>query len=223
LTIKPDQLVFQLHHQDSVFLVGNDFDLAKPFAQIHHRDDFPAEINYPFNRLLGVRHGGDFRDTDDFANRADAHPERFLADAKTHDLKFFFHQRVSGTSGANEFRIFNIARVSARVRRPEEKSRLAFACTAAIENEAIHAVQQVARKLQHLLRAADSSVELDADCCTSSRILSIAAPRPARRRPASRRRVDFLVISVSRPVALAICDEPTDCSLVAAPISCENL
>jgi len=34
---------------------------------------------------------------------------------------------------------------------------------------------------------------------------------------------DLLVISVSRLVALAICEEPTDCSLVAAPISWENL
>ena len=31
------------------------------------------------------------------------------------------------------------------------------------------------------------------------------------------------VISVSRLVAFAICEEPTDCSFVAAPISCENL
>ena len=72
--------------------------------------------------------------------------------------------------------------------------------------------------------AAESSVELDADCWTSSRILSIArttacAPDAC----SSTAELISWVISVRRPVALAICDDPTDCSAVAAPISWENL
>src|SRR5260370_133074 len=70
--------------------------------------------------------------------------------------------------------------------------------------------------------AAESSVELDADCCTSSRILSMArttacAPEAC----SSTAELISWVISVRRLVALAICEEPTDCSLVAAPISWE--
>ena len=72
--------------------------------------------------------------------------------------------------------------------------------------------------------AAASSVELEVDCCTSSRIFSIA--RTTACEPEACSSTDELiscVISVSRLVAFAICDEPLDCSVVAAPISCENL
>jgi len=44
----------------------------------------------------------------------------------------------------------------------------------AVENKAVHAIEQVAGELEHLLGSGESSVELDADCCTSSRILSMA-------------------------------------------------
>src|SRR5579859_7814851 len=71
---------------------------------------------------------------------------------------------------------------------------------------------------------AASSVELDVDCCTSSRIRSMAlttawAPEAC----SSTAELISCVISFNRVVARAICDEPCDCSLVAAPISCANL
>ena len=64
--------------------------------------------------------------------------------------------------------------------------------------------------------AAASSVELEVDCCTSSRIRSIerttaCAPEAC----SSTEDVISCVISVSRLVALAICAEPLDCSMVA--------
>ena len=72
--------------------------------------------------------------------------------------------------------------------------------------------------------AAASSVELEVDCCTSSRIFSIArttacAPDAC----SSTDGIDLLRDFGEAVVALAICDEPLDCSFVAAPISCENL
>ncbi len=71
---------------------------------------------------------------------------------------------------------------------------------------------------------AASSVEPEDERCTSSRIFSIArttacAPEAC----SSTEELISCVISFSRVVALAICDEPCDCSLVAAPISCANL
>src|SRR5713226_1310901 len=93
-----------------------------------------------------------------------------------------------------------------------------------VDDEAVHVVQQVAGELQHLLGSRGKLSGARADCCTSSRILSIArttacAPEAC----SSTAELISCVISVRRLVALAICVEPTDCSLVAAPISWENL
>ena len=71
---------------------------------------------------------------------------------------------------------------------------------------------------------AANSVELEVDCCTSSRMRSMAlttacAPEAC----SSTAELISWVISFSRVVARAICEEPCDCSLVAAPISCANL
>ena len=43
-----------------------------------------------------------------------------------------------------------------------------------VENEAIHASSRLRESLNICSAAAESSVELEADCCTSSRILSMA-------------------------------------------------
>ena len=71
---------------------------------------------------------------------------------------------------------------------------------------------------------AASSVEPEVEFCTSSRMRSIAfttacAPEAC----SSTAELISWVISFSRVVARAICEEPCDCSLVAAPISCANL
>jgi hypothetical protein len=71
---------------------------------------------------------------------------------------------------------------------------------------------------------AASSVDPEVDCCTSSRMRSMAfttacAPEAC----SSTAELISWVISFSRVVARAICEEPCDCSFVAAPISCANL
>ncbi len=71
---------------------------------------------------------------------------------------------------------------------------------------------------------AASSVEPEVEDCTSSRIRSMAlttacAPEAC----SSTAELISWVISFSRVVARAIWDDPCDCSLVAAPISCANL
>ena len=68
---------------------------------------------------------------------------------------------------------------------------------------------------------AASSVEPEVERCTSSRMRSMAfttacAPEAC----SSTAELISWVISFSRVVARAICDEQWDCSLVAAPISC---
>src|SRR6266851_6864151 len=103
-----DQLVVQLDHQNTVFLVGLSFGLAEALAQIHHRNNFAAEIDDALDGVGSVGNSGDFRNAHDFAHGADTHPERFLTDAKANDLKFLFHHAVSRTSGTNQFRIFKV-------------------------------------------------------------------------------------------------------------------
>ena len=71
---------------------------------------------------------------------------------------------------------------------------------------------------------AANSVEPEVDRWISSRIRSIAlttacAPEAC----SSTAELISWVISFSRVVARAICDDPCDCSFVAAPISCANL
>src|SRR5579863_4787798 len=98
-----DQFVVQLDDQNAVFLVGLSFGLAKALAQIHHRDDFSAQIDDAFDGVGSVRNSGDFRNPHDFAHGANTHPKRFLTDTKADDLKFLFHHAVSRTSGTNQF------------------------------------------------------------------------------------------------------------------------
>ena len=66
---------------------------------------------------------------------------------------------------------------------------------------------------------AASCVELEVDCCTKSRIFSMARTTDCAPEACSSI-VELIswVISVRRVVALAICVEPVVCSLVAAPI-----
>ena len=71
---------------------------------------------------------------------------------------------------------------------------------------------------------AASSVEPEVEACTSSRMRSIACTTAcAPEACSSTAELISCVISFRRVVARAIWDEPCDCSLVAAPISCANL
>src|SRR6266481_5950959 len=92
---KPDQFVVQFHDENTVFLVVLNFRLAEAFAQVHHRNNFAAKVDDTLDGVRSVGNRSDFRYAHDFANGADAHTERFIADAKTNDLKFLFHNAIS--------------------------------------------------------------------------------------------------------------------------------
>src|SRR5437879_969676 len=92
-----DQFVVQLNDENAVLLIGLNFRLAKSFAKVHDGNDFPAQIDDAFNQIARAGNGGNFRDTDNFAHGGDADAVRFIADAKTDDLKILFHGKVSGS------------------------------------------------------------------------------------------------------------------------------
>src|SRR5258708_30894581 len=88
------QLIVQLDHQDAVLFVRLNLRLAKALAQVHHRNDLPAQVDHSFNRFRSAGHRGDLRNTDDLPHRTDADAERFVSDAKADDLEVFFHRCV---------------------------------------------------------------------------------------------------------------------------------
>src|SRR6266849_4411040 len=138
-----DQFAIQFNNQNTVFLIVLNVGLAKTLAQVHHGNNFPAKIDDPFDGIGSVGNRGDFRHAHDFANGADAHPEGFIADAKTNDLKVLFDHAISGHLGTRHFRIFEFARILL-VGLAAVGGKIAFfGLRSAIENEAVHAVEQV--------------------------------------------------------------------------------
>ena len=91
------------------------------------------------------------------------------------------------------------------------------------EDEAIHRFEQVARELRHLIRRGSQ-------LCGARRGLLNQLTHPLHRANHGLRarsllfhgRVDFLR-DFGETIPFAIWAEPLDCSIVAAPISCENL
>src|SRR5438128_368852 len=84
----------KLHDENTIFLVRRDFRLAETLAEIHYRNDFAAQVDDAFDGVGSVGNRGDFRDANDFTDRADTDSERFVPDAKTHNLEIFFHERI---------------------------------------------------------------------------------------------------------------------------------
>src|SRR5205814_7187923 len=135
---------------------------------------------------------------------------------KTDQLKVFFHSAVSGFH-ERAISEYSSSRDDSDTtgRREFEKSRLALGRVAVSRTKRSMLSSRLRESLSICSAAAESSVELDADCWTSSRIFSMArttacAPEAC----SSTAELISCVISVRRLVALAICDEPTDCSLV---------
>src|SRR5439155_9388979 len=100
--------------------------------------------------------GSNFRHTDDLPHGANAHAVRLTSDAESDDLEVFFHQRISAPSGANQLRILCFFG-AARIPGPPRKTAAGIGNTRAsrsrraVENKAIHAVEKIARELEHLL------------------------------------------------------------------------
>src|SRR6202040_1499672 len=162
---------------------------------------------------------------DNFAHGSYPHAVGLRADAKPDNLNVFFHssprahvREYSAYSGSSSCRCCGAPRFS------RCEPYLPRAGAARTKTKRAMLSSKLRDSFSICSAAADSSVELDADCCTSSRILSMArttacAPEAC----SSTAELISWVISVRRLVAFAICEEPTDCSFVAAPISCENL
>src|SRR4029077_734075 len=90
-----EKLGVELHDENAIFLVVRDFSLAETFAQVHHGNDFAAQVDDAFDGVGRVGNRGDFGDANDFTDGANADSERFVPDAKTHDLEIFFHEGSS--------------------------------------------------------------------------------------------------------------------------------
>src|SRR5207248_1558368 len=146
-----DKLVFKLHDENAVLFVGLNFRLAKTLAQVHHRNDFAAQVYDTLDQIGSARDSGNLRNADNFTHGADADSIRFIADPKTHYLKILFHQEVSGPLGSRQFRVLGflvaIFFVATTLRCFSTSQAL---LGGAIQNKTVHAVKQIAREFQHL-------------------------------------------------------------------------
>jgi hypothetical protein len=60
-----------LNHQNPVSLAHADFLFAEPFAQVDHRDNLAAQVDYAFHVVRRVGNCGDFRHTNNLVQRSD--------------------------------------------------------------------------------------------------------------------------------------------------------
>src|SRR6267142_1481251 len=152
---KADQFVFQFNDEDAIFLVRNDFGLTETLSEIHHRNDFSAKINHTFDQIRSARNGSDFGNADNFAHGANSNAVRFIADPETYNVQILFHREGPCLLRASHFGVFEFL-IAVRFRSAALPGRIPTAGvrrSSAVQNEAVHAVQQVAGKLQHLLRS----------------------------------------------------------------------
>ncbi len=148
---EPDQFVFQFDDQDAVLFIVLNFDLAETFAKVHHRNDFAAQVYDALDQFRGAGNSGDLRNADDFPYGSDADAIGLIPDPEANHLKILFHRRVSGALGTGQFGVFEFPG-TVRIR----ATTLAIGIPGVlagrtIKNEAIHAVQQIAGELEHLL------------------------------------------------------------------------
>src|SRR5713226_5395040 len=126
--------------------------LAESFAKIHHGNDFPAQVDYALNQIGRAGNRSNLRNTDNLADGGDTDAVRFIADAEADDLKIFFHREVSGPLGTRHFGVFKFM-LAARLRASTLAEGVAATqalLVGAVNNEAVHTVEQVAGKLEHL-------------------------------------------------------------------------
>src|SRR5882724_3662190 len=149
-----DQFVFQLNDEDAILLVRNDFGLTETLAEIHDRNDFSAEIDHAFDQIRSARNGSDFGDADNFAHGADSNAVRFVADPETYNVQILFHREGPCLLRARHFGVFEFL-IAVRFRSAALPGRIPAVKVRgrrAVQDETVHAVQQIAGKLQHLLR-----------------------------------------------------------------------
>ena len=130
------------------------FRLTEALAQVHHRNDFAAKVYNPLDEVGGTGHCCDLRDADNLAHGGDAHTVRFVADPETNYLKVFFHQKVSGPLGTRQFGVCNLM-LAIFLRTTALSSGFSAVKTllaVAVKSKAVHAVEQIAGKLQRLAR-----------------------------------------------------------------------
>src|SRR5215470_7473723 len=200
-------MAFMFDHQNPVAAgVAGRFH-SKPLAQIKNRDDLSAKVDYSFHVFGRIRDCRDLRHSNDFVQGGNGDTVGLASDLEADDVMFPMHGgqlRVPAVA----WRVAGL--VSVRV----------ATCSANRSRELSRS-----RDMRDICSAeAASSVEPDVVCCTSSRMRSIAlttavAPDAC----SSTAELISWVISFRRVVARAICEDPCDCSFVAAPISCANL
>src|SRR5579862_3738161 len=204
-----------LDHQDAVVLFDGRSFVPEPLAQIHNGDNLAAQVDHAFEVIRRIRHSGNFRNAHDFVQGSDGYAVGLAAYLKAHNMEFAAH--VSGSSAGPHC----APAVARRALRPDSDD----ACGRAESRPKRSMNSSRLRDIFDICSdEAASSVELEVDSCTSSRIRSMAlttacAPDAC----SSTAELISCVISFRRVVARAICEEPCDCSLVAAPISWANL
>src|SRR5882672_9752899 len=150
---KTDQFVFQFNDEDAILFVRNNLGLTETLAEIHHRNDFSAKINHTFDQIRSARNGSDFGNADNFAHGANSNAVRFIADPETYNVQILFHREGPCLLRARHFGVFEFL-IAVRFRSAALPGRIPTAGvprSIAGKNEAVHAVKQVAGKLQHLL------------------------------------------------------------------------
>src|SRR5713101_98159 len=149
-----DQFVVEFDDENAVPFVGLNFGLTEAFAEVHDRNDLPAQIDDAFDQVRRAGDGSNLRNADNLAHGSDANAVRFIADAKADDLKIFFHREVSGPLGTRHFCVFEFL-FAARLGVPAIGA-VGFPATralgaGAVQNKFVHPIEQVAGKLEHLL------------------------------------------------------------------------
>src|SRR5207244_4822001 len=85
-----DQLVVQLDDEDTIPLVVLNLGLAEPLAKVHDGNDFPAEVDDTFDQIGSAGDRSNLRYTHNLSHSSNANTVRFIANAKTDELKLFF-------------------------------------------------------------------------------------------------------------------------------------
>src|SRR2546430_17252545 len=117
------------------------------------RNSFPADVYDALDQNGTASDRSNLRLTHKLAHGCDADAVRFIANAKTDDLKIFFHREVSGPLGTNQFSVFVFVRTVRLTATTITAIGFATARTllaGAIEHKAVHAVEHIARELEHL-------------------------------------------------------------------------
>src|SRR5262249_25956944 len=110
---------------------------TEPLAQVHHGDDFSAQVDHALEIVGSVGHGGDFRHPHDFMQGSDGYALGLASHLAAHDVQVTAHG-----SGSSE-------KPSARTRRSTLGAPVEIAAVASFvfQAEAVERFEQPARHL----------------------------------------------------------------------------